>query len=633
MNLHQYLTANLETLAARKEPVASWLAHAVKDIEGALARIFVNSMGILDWRMDDGTGLIEKCPPLPVLYDEWRTVKQPERDATVIVGVNLGYGLNHVLTGTPDSHKVIVIEPRADMLLACLGQTDYRPYLEAGKLRFIVPDHDQVENAVQRLDLNLVYGSIHLRNDLVCQQIGPEYAQLSQLTRGKLENFSVELATLRLKQEVMVGNELKNYADAMNNGSLQPLKDMAQGATAVILGAGPSLADTGPILAERPGHALYACALQTLPALERVGLKPDMCLAIDFRPEMMQLYDNIQDMSWLEDLPLIYSTKLDPDVVKRYPGPKIPLWTMGGIGTYVFHEHELVLDAGGNVGVTLARFLSWCGVSRIVLAGQDFSWPADRTHAPGHHAHQNVQSFDPQRDVELKNLWGKTIYSNVGYLSAMRDLEKDLRKAPGPGVQHLRRRRGDPGQPGGGCGGVPSEGAAHLAARSQGTFPGRHPQGQPAPHAPGLPGQVQQLEFIASKRDPPSGKVPEKAREAPGRDQESAEQGSALPQAGPAVPALPVQRGHGHGGHGELPGQVRAHGHEGVQGYLEALAREGERDRPSAWARRDTEEGSSGLTAGLRRSRNASFFQKTRAEWRGLFYCAWRARSQAAKIS
>jgi hypothetical protein len=432
MNLHQYLTANLETLAARKEPVASWLAHAVKDIEGALSRIFINSMGILDWRMDDGSGLIERCPPLPVLYDDWRTVKQPERDATVIVGVNLGYGLNHVLTGTPDSHKVIVIEPRADMLLACLGQTDYRPYLEAGKLRFVVPDHDQVENAVQRLDLNLVYGSIHLRNDLVCQQIGPEYAQLSQLTRGKLENFSVELATLRLKQEVMVGNELKNYADAMNNGSLQPLKDMAQGATAVILGAGPSLEDTGPKLAERPGHAIYASALQTLPALERVGLKPDICLAIDFRPEMMQLYDNIQDMSWLKDLPLIYSTKLDPEVVKNYPGPKIPLWTMGGIGTYVFHEHELVLDAGGNVGVTLARFLSWCGVSRIVLAGQDFSWPADRTHAPGHHAHQNTISFDPQRDVQLTNLWGKTIYSNVGYLSAMRDLEKDLRKAQVP---------------------------------------------------------------------------------------------------------------------------------------------------------------------------------------------------------
>jgi len=188
----------------------------------------------------------------------------------------------------------------------------------------------------------------------------------------------------------------------------------------------------GPQLAARPGHALYASALQTLPALERVGLKPDICLAIDFRRDMMRLYDGMQDVSWMEDIPLIYSTKMNPEVVARYPGPRIPLWTMGGLGTYVFQEHELVLDAGGNVGVTLARFLSWAGVGRILLAGQDFAWPGDRSHAPGHHSHQAAYVFDPARDVELRNLHGQTIYSNVGYLSAKRDLEKDLRKAQVP---------------------------------------------------------------------------------------------------------------------------------------------------------------------------------------------------------
>jgi len=433
MNMHQFLTGNLEALAALKEPVANWLAQSVQDIEGALSRVFVNHLGLLDWRMDDGAGVIERCPPLPVLYQEWRPKTAPEKDATVILGSNLGYGINHVLTGTPSTHRVLVVEPRPDMLLACLGETDYRPFLQSGRLRFLVPDHDKIENAIHRLDLNLLYGNIHLRNDLPSQQVSPLYAQWSAIVRGKLENFSVEMATLRLKQEVMVGNELRNFSDAMNNGSLLPMRGVAGGVTAVILGAGPSLADNGPLLAERRGHALYASALQTLPALERIGLKPDFCLAIDFRPEMMRLYDGIKDINWLNDLPLIYSTKLDPEVVARYPGPKIPLWTMGGLATYVFSEHELVLDAGGNVGVTLARFLSWCGVSRILLAGQDFAWPADRSHAPGHHAHGNVQNFNPANgDVTLTNLHGETIYSNVGYLSAKRDLEKDLRKAQVP---------------------------------------------------------------------------------------------------------------------------------------------------------------------------------------------------------
>ena len=432
MNLNMYLTSNLEALAKRNEPIAQWLAGSGVDIEAALGRIFVNSMNLLDWRMDDGRGIIERVPPLPVLYQDWAPKDEPEKDATVIVGANLGYGINHVLANTPNAHRVCVLEPRPDMLMACLGQTDYAPFINAGKLRFIIPDHDQLEKAIQQLDINLVYGRIHLRTDLPSQQISGAYAHWGDITRGKLENFSVELATLRLKQEVMVGNELKNYAASMNNGSLLPMKGMAQGVTAVILGAGPSLADMGPKLAAQPGHALYGAALQTLPALERIGLKPDFCLAIDFRENMLQLYDGLRDTAWLRDLPLVYSTKLNPEVVRRYPGPKIPLWTMGGLGTYVFQEHELVLDAGGNVGVTLARFLTWCGVSRIVLAGQDFAWGGDRSHAPGHHAHKNVQSFDPANGVKFNNLWGQTIYSNVGYLSAKRDLEKDLRKAEVP---------------------------------------------------------------------------------------------------------------------------------------------------------------------------------------------------------
>jgi hypothetical protein len=432
MNLHMYLAGNIQTLKDRNDPVATWLAQSGVNIEAALARVFVNAMGLLDWRMDDSRGLIECAPPPPLLYKDWRPDGTPERDATVIVGANLGYGLNHVLSGTPDSHRVWVVEPRPDMLLACLGQTDYRPFFAAGKLRFLVPDHDELERAIQLLDINLVHGKIHLRTDLPSQQVSKVYAGWGDITRGKLENFSVELATLRMKQEVMVHNELQNFCSAMDNGSLLGVKGMGQGVTAVILGAGPSLAETGPLLVERPGHALYASALQTLPALERVGLKPDFCLAIDFRHEMLELYDGIQDMSWLKDLPLVYSTKMDPEVIRRYPGPTIPLWTMGGLGTYVLRELELVLDAGGNVGVTLARFLSWCGVSRIVLAGQDFAWSGERSHAPGHHAHKNVQSFDPKRDVAFKNLWGQTIHSNVGYLSAKRDLEKDLRKAQLP---------------------------------------------------------------------------------------------------------------------------------------------------------------------------------------------------------
>jgi len=40
--------------------------------------------------------------------------------ASIIVGTNLGYGLNHLLVNTPDTHKVLVIEPNPVLVLACL---------------------------------------------------------------------------------------------------------------------------------------------------------------------------------------------------------------------------------------------------------------------------------------------------------------------------------------------------------------------------------------------------------------------------------------------------------------------------------------------------------------------------------
>ena len=58
-----------------------------------------------------------------------------------------------------------------------------------------------------------------------------------------------------------------------------------------------------------------------------------------------------------------------------------PLWTLGGVSTFVFNGRELVIDAGGNIGVTILRLLSWAGVERTLFVGQDFAAHGGTTHA------------------------------------------------------------------------------------------------------------------------------------------------------------------------------------------------------------------------------------------------------------
>ena len=456
MTMYPFLKDNITALETYNPTLYKWLSTSQLDEQSLKTNVFVNRWGLIDWRMTSGSGIFESMPPGP-LYREWLDMEKTDLSATFIVGTNLGYGLNHMLVNTPDSHKVLVLEPNPALLLACLGQTDYRPFFAIKKLHFVTPDEDYLLEVIKNLDLQYVYGKIYLRADLPCRQIGPEYARWMTTVKNRLENFSVEMVTLRCRQDVMVGNELKNYRRAQSDGSLKRLKNSAAGVGAVVLGAGPSLAQHAPELAQNPGDALYTAALQTLPALRPLGLKPHFCLALDYDDSMLSLYDRL-DTEWAGDIPLIYSTKVNPEVVRRYPGPTLPLWTMGGLATFVMQDHEFVLDAGGNVSVTLVRLLRWMGAESILLVGQDFAWKGETTHAGGHHSAANRIQFDPHMHQRLTNLWGEEIVSSIQYLTAKRDMENDIKKAP----FHIRNLYG---------GGADIEGAPALdlgQARSEG---------------------------------------------------------------------------------------------------------------------------------------------------------------------
>jgi len=428
MTMYPFLKDNITALEKANPTLYRWLSGSNFDEQSLKTSVFVNRWGIIDWRMESGQGLFESLPP-GMLYRDWAEMEKVELSASIIVGCNLGYGLNHTLVNTPDSHKILVLEPNPALLLACLGQTDYRPFFENKKLHFVTPNEEHLMEYIKNLDLQYVYGKIYLRSDVPSRQLGPEYARWMTTVKNRMENFSVEMITLRCRQDVMVGNELKNYRRAQTDGSLQCMKDGGHGVGAVILGAGPSLATFAPELAKNPGYALYATALQTLPALQIHGLKPHFCLALDYDGSMLSVYDRL-DMEWAKDIPLIYSTKVNPELVNRYPGPTLPMWTMGGLATFVLQDREFVLDAGGNVSLTLVRLLRWMGVSSLLLVGQDFAWKGGSTHAAGHHAAGGNVPFDPGMHQRLKNLWGEDITSSIQYLTSKRDLESDLKKVP-----------------------------------------------------------------------------------------------------------------------------------------------------------------------------------------------------------
>jgi len=421
---NSFLAGNLEVLCRQNAAAYRWLASRGGNLEGLENRIITNRRGVLDWRLPSGKGLFDVVSPDSV-YRDWIPEDAPEMGATLIVGANLGYGINRVLADTETSHRVLVLEPSPDMLAACLSQTDYRPFLESGKLLFIPPDVQYLKKIIWRLEIEYFFGKIFVLADLPSYQLGPEYAMWAERCKDVLDCFGADLNTMRMKQDTMVQNELGNYARAMKDGNLLSLRGQGRGVSAVIYGAGPSLARFGPLLARHPGTALHACALQSLPALYGFGVKPHFCMAIDYTKAMKPVCEGL-DREWAKDIPLVYSCKVDPEAVEAYPGPTLPIWTVGGIGTFLPRQQEVVLNGGGSVGVALTRFLTWCGISRMLLVGFDFSWQGKSTHVAGHLASKRDFCFDSNRHIVMKNKGGETIYSATAYMTALRDLESDL---------------------------------------------------------------------------------------------------------------------------------------------------------------------------------------------------------------
>jgi hypothetical protein len=427
MTPYPFLQANLEVLGRKNPSVYGWLKDRLSLI-GPSERLVRNSGGLLDWRLETGKTLFGAVHP-GTMYRDWRIPAESERGMIVIVGCNLGYGLNHLLPKIPCNHQVLVLEPSAEMLLACIGHTDYSPFLETQRLLFLPPVADRVREILSGLVLPCLFGKISLRSDLPSLQLGPEYALWTERCKESLEDLRTQLYTLRLRQDQMIANELQNLGRARGEASPAALMGEAKGGTAVILGAGTSLEVFAPSLSTRRGEALFATSFQTLPSLQGLGLKPHFCMAVDCGRSLLEVYD-LLDPGWAVDIPLIYSTTVSPDVVRKYPGPTIPVWTQGGLASHIRNGKEPLLDVGGNAGVAILRFLRWCGAEKVILVGQDFSWPDRRTHARLHLAAGKEFRFDPRSHIRIKNRDGRAVFTAQPYLTALGEMERDLDASP-----------------------------------------------------------------------------------------------------------------------------------------------------------------------------------------------------------
>lgn len=421
----QTLHANLTALQQCNPAVHDWLAPLNTDC--IQNNLFTNPAGHADWRLPNGQGMFGALPP-GMFYGDWLPTPPAQALACVLVGCNVGYGVVHVLKNSPANTTVLLLEPRPELLLGMLALTDFtRPILDR-RLRILKPEPEHVRATLHTLDLYFLFGQVVLHVDTPSRQLGSEYSRWHHHLSTWIDSYSEEMQTLYHFQDTMIGNELHNFHRAQRDGTVRNVHHAARKTGALILGAGPSLEQTARILAENPPQILMIAALQTLPALQLIGLKPHLCMVTDPTPDMRLIFNRL-DPDYARDIPLIYATETDPEVLTAYPGPTKALWTKGGLGSIIFQNQEFVLDVGSNVALGMFRFLVWCGVEHIVLAGQDFGWQGEKNHAQGHHAAEHPILTTSTFFRTAHNKDGAEVNTSCQFLRARNDLEHEIASA------------------------------------------------------------------------------------------------------------------------------------------------------------------------------------------------------------
>ena len=296
-----------------------------------------------------------------------------------ILGSAGGYLIREALAaGCRDIH---VYDPDSEVLSATLGTNDFREEISKGHLRFssgiekvYFPIHYRIR---MEPDLALAVSPGYLK--AYPESIGAMRQRLGILVR----NTDVISQTLAVKLQDWFDHSLQNIIAYVRHPTVDALADAFQGVPAVIVSAGPSLDKNIATLADYRDRALVISVGTSLRKLDRLGIVPDLAVAI----ESNDITNQFKDISFLPEV----FTALN---LNSFPG----LWSLPFRGIFGFTggaadnrwmmqclgRENTRIAVGGSVSNTAFAIASLMGVDPVILIGQDLSYSeSGELHAKG----------------------------------------------------------------------------------------------------------------------------------------------------------------------------------------------------------------------------------------------------------
>jgi hypothetical protein len=282
----------------------------------------------------------------------------------------------HGLDIDPNYDIFIVGGARAETLLQQLKDRNFARLIKSDDI-VRDDDHDQIDDlkfrvamrelpAIESVRPNRVH---YIREDI------SDAVRDQQLTtiKNRVSLYYVSRNTNVLLAPVWTPNVLRNLPKFAAIGkNLLDLKGAGEGATAVIIGAGPSLDTLLPDIAAVKEHVVILCAFKALKAVVAAGINPDFVVCLDPKQKVrhmegvdlarvgafiIEAASNSELVASISGCPLIpyVASPIPLEVIRSFGKVDIPIMTTGGSAVHGALQTAILL-----------------GCKDIYFAGTDF---------------------------------------------------------------------------------------------------------------------------------------------------------------------------------------------------------------------------------------------------------------------
>lgn len=342
-----------------------------------------------------------------------------------VYGFGQGLGIADLLEMYPN-RWLFVYEPDEQAFLNSMKEYDFRELLNHPNLQWISVGETQLNMlfylvcSYMNQEMAFVALRHYLDNDMdVLREVKEDFKEYNI-------TFNSNKLTQQFFQEDWLRNGLYQMASMLFTPALEELQGKFKGGTAVVISSGPSLQEDIEWITRLKPHALIIAAGSSIQALVKNGIRPHLTVVMDGGVINNKVFEDPRTL----ESPLLHTSSAYYEISERKSNHLIHSIMKNDVASQYFMglpEEEVIISSTPTVAGTAMQAAIRLGATRIIMMGQDLSFPGNKYYADGvnHVSTERANSDVETAKIQVLNVNGTYNTTNQSFMF-MKDSLEDL---------------------------------------------------------------------------------------------------------------------------------------------------------------------------------------------------------------